>query len=191
MTLPRPRLLSAVLPLLLPLAAAACADPLTPPPPGRFRFEVEYVNFAWGFSYHGYVVDEEGHVYSYDLGDTQQQPPAGDEFSAADLEAKYAHRRALAGSVSAAEVQSRYARVGDALAGTLTPEQGVCADAGTTRYTALIYNQDTGTYRRLLLRQNGDVARTNTSPAAAELFRWLVGVTTPGASSTSCDPFDG
>ncbi|HKP75398.1 MAG TPA: hypothetical protein VJT67_07620 [Longimicrobiaceae bacterium] len=191
MTLPRPRLLSAVLPLLLSLAAASCAEPLAPPPPGRFLFEVEYVNFAWGFSYHGFVVDEEGHVYSYDLADTRQPPPSGDEFTAAELEAKYAHRRALAGSVAAAEVQARYARVGDALAGSLTPEQGMCADAGTTRYTALLYDAPTGTYHRLLLHQNGDVARTNTSPAARELFRWLAEVTTPGIAHTACDPFAG
>jgi len=184
MILFRPRLLSAI----AALALASCAEPLTPPEPGEYLFEVEYVNFAWGFSYHGFVVGGDGRVYSYDLSDTRQPPPAGDEFTPGELQAKYAHRSALVGSVSAAEAQSRYARVADALAGALTPEQGACADAGTTRFTALVFDAATGKYRRVLLHQRGDVARTNTSPAARELFHWLADVTGNGLS-TVCDPF--
>ena len=185
MPLLRPRLLTAV----CALALASCAEPLTPPEPGQFLFEVEYANSAWGWSWNGYVVDAEGHVYSYDLDDTHQFPPAADEIPAAELEGKYAHRRALVRSVSAAEVQARYAQVGGALAGTLTPEQGVCADAGIARYTALIYDASSGTYRRLLLHQRGDIARTNTSPAARDLYHWLADVTGTHWSSGVCDPF--
>jgi hypothetical protein len=189
MTLLRPRLLSVVLPLALSLAGASCTEPLAPPAPGEVLFEVEYVNFAWGRSWHGFVVESDGKVYSYDLADTGQWPPAEeDHFPASELEAKYAHQRRLVTAVTPTEAASRYARVGEAAAGSLTPPQGVCADAGTLRYSALLYDASTGTYRRLLLHQAGDVARTNTSPAARELYRWLADVTAPGAEASICDP---
>lgn len=188
MTLIRSRLLSALLPLAMSLAAASCAEPLTPPAPGQLLFEVEAINFAWGKSWQGFVVDAQGQVFSYDLSNTDLMPPQGDRFSAAELEAKYAHQRRRVGSVSAAEVASRYARVDAALSGSITDPKGFCADAGGVRYTALIYDEDTGTYRRLLLRQVGDVAQANTSAAARDLYHWLGDVT--GTGTGGCDPFD-
>jgi hypothetical protein len=181
----RPLLLSAV----LALSAASCTEPLAPPEPGTVLFEVEYVNFAWGRSWHGFTVDADGRVYTYDVSDTNQWPSDDEVIPAAELEAKYAHHRRLVASVSPTEAAARYARVGDALAGSITPPQGVCADAGGTRYSALLYDADTGTYRRLLLHQRGDVARTNTSPAARDLFHWLADVTDTAGDAAVCDPY--
>ena len=91
-------------------------------------------------------------------------------------------------AVPAAEAASRYARVGDAMSGSITPPQGVCADAGIMRYSALLYDGSTGTYRRILLHQRGDVARTNTSAAARELYRWLKQVTSTDLGAEFCNP---
>jgi hypothetical protein len=185
----RPRLLSIALPLVLSLSAASCTESLALPDPGSVLFEVEYVNFAWGRSWNGFVVDAEGRVSSYDLGDTNLWPPEGDVFTATELEAKYAHQRQLVTTVAASEAASRYARVADALAGSITPPKGACFDAGTVRYSALLFDASTGTYRRLLLHQRGDVGQTNTSPAARELYHWLEQVTSTDVGAKVCDPY--
>jgi hypothetical protein len=79
--------------------------------------------------------------------------------------------------------------VGEALAGGITEPKSVCADAGGTRYSALIYDASTGTYRRLLLHQRGDVAQTNTSAAARALYHWLADVTSTEVDPDFCDPY--
>ena len=113
-------------------------------------------------------------------------PPRTDEFTAAELEAKYTHERRLVTTVSAADVASRYAEVGGALAGRLSAPQGICADAGITRFTALLYDASTGRYRRILLHQRGDEALTNSAPAAHVLYQWLEQVTQ--TENTGCEP---
>ena len=185
MKLLRPYLLSAV----LALSAASCTEPLAPPEPGAVLFEVESINFAWARSWHGFTVDAEGRVHAYDLSDTNLMPSDAEAIPAAELEAKYAHHRRLVTTVSAAEARARYARVGDALAGGITEPKAVCADAGGTRYSALIYDAGTGTYRRLLLHERGDVARTNTSAAARALYRWLADVTSTDVDKDFCNPY--
>jgi hypothetical protein len=186
----RPRLLSAAVALALSLSAVACAEPLTLPEPGTVLFEVELINSAWGQSWHGFVVEADGRVYSYDLGDSELwPPPVGDDFTADWLETKYSHGRRLVGAVSAAEAAARYARVSDALRGGITEALGVCADAGTVRYSALLYEPALGRYRRILLHQRGDVAQTNTSSAARELYLWLAEVTSTEAGDAGCDPY--
>src|SRR5687768_17987173 len=108
----RPRLLSAVVALVLPLSAFSCNDPVTLPEPGTVLFEVELINSAWGPSWHGFVVEDNGRVYSYDRSSLELwPPPAGDDFTAEWLEVKYARARRLVGAVSASEAAARYARL--------------------------------------------------------------------------------
>jgi hypothetical protein len=189
MTHLRPRLLSALLPLALAMPGASCADPLVPPDAGAVLFEVESVNFAWGRSWYGFVVDAQGGVYAYDLTDTNLSPPEDGAFTAEELEAKYGHHRRLVKTLGADEAISKYERVAAAAAGSITAPKGACADAGTIRYTALIYDASTGRYRRLLLHQRGDVGQTNLSLAAHELYRWLADVTATAIDSNVCDPY--
>ncbi|MFL5385336.1 MAG: hypothetical protein ACJ8GN_22685 [Longimicrobiaceae bacterium] len=187
MTLLRPRLLSITLPLALSLAGASCTEPIAPPEPGNVLFEVEYINFAWARTWNGFVVDADGKVYAWDLSDTNRVPPQDDDgFSASVLEEKYAHHRRLVKAVSPLEASSMYARVGEAVAGTLTPPRGTCADAGIIRYSALLYEPAFGSYQRILLHQSGDVARTNTSPAARAIREWLADVVSAGPGF--CEP---
>jgi len=186
MNLLRPRLLSIGLPLALSLAGASCTEPIAPPEPGDVLFEVEYINFAWARTWNGFVVDADGKVYAWDLSDTDRVPAQDDDFSASVLEEKYAHHRRLVKAVSPLEAASMYARVGEAIAGTLTPPQGRCADAGIIRYSALLYEPAFGSYRRILLHQSGDVARTNTSPAAREIHQWLADAVSAGPNV--CEP---
>jgi hypothetical protein len=188
----RPRLVPLLIPFALTAAGAGCTETLAPAPdPGPVLFEVEYVNAAWGFSWHGFTVDTEGRVHSYDLGDLNQLPQHEDEvFTAGELEAKYAHNRRLETSVSAEEAAAKYARVGEVLAGSTSEPVGLCADAGTTRYSALIYAPATDTYHRVLLHQRGDVARANTSAAARELYLWLAQVTSTADGVGVCDTAD-
>jgi hypothetical protein len=185
MSLLRPRLLSIALPLALSLAGVSCAEPIAPPEPGDVLFEVEYINFAWARTWNGFVVDADGKVYAWDLSDTDRVPQQ-DDFSGPVLEEKYAHHRRLVRAVSPLEASSMYARVGEAVAGTLTPPQGICADAGIIRYSALLYEPAFGSYQRILLHQSGDVGRTNTSPAAREIREWLADVVSAGPAF--CEP---
>ena len=168
---------------------AGCADPFGPDlTPGTLLFEVEYVNHAWGFTWEGYYVDAEGVVWSYSLG--QPWAHAGQEaWTGAELVEKYGQGRTLARVLSAAEVAERYAAVGAAAAGPLGALQGRCADAGTIRFSALVYDPSTERYRRVLLYQAGDVAQANHAAAAEALTEWLREIRPDGfADGTSCAP---
>jgi len=58
-----------IIPLLLALLFISCKDSSVNEQPqnnsSNIIFEVEYINFAWGTSYHGIMIDNEGKEYSY------------------------------------------------------------------------------------------------------------------------------
>jgi len=160
--------------VLLP-AAAGCAGTTLPagPTPGEYFFEVDYANFAWSPTRTGVVIDASGDVWSFDYGQQAESDTQKDGYTGAELAAKYAHGRHLLRHVDATEVAAHATKIAQAAEGPLGPEVSRCADAGIRRFHGFRYDAATDTYRPVLLHQEGDAARRNLSPAAAELVGWL------------------
>ncbi|HEX8691719.1 MAG TPA: hypothetical protein VF746_04815 [Longimicrobium sp.] len=190
----RSRLLSTFAAAAVLAASGAACSQLTggePLEPGSVLFEVEYVNFAWAPTWYGFHVDRDGNVSRYRLDNPRPADSADEVFSEAELRAKYDQNGQLLTTLPSGEVLARYQRVDEAIAGPYTEPRGTCADAGGVRYSAMVYDASTGAYRRVLLRQTGDIARANLSAAARELFAWLKQLDPEFAQISGCDPFGG
>ncbi|HYJ79726.1 MAG TPA: hypothetical protein VEW03_09010 [Longimicrobiaceae bacterium] len=176
----------------LAFAAAACSEPAGPgvPDTGSVLFEIEYVNFAWTPTWLGAYVDAEGQVFAFDRGG---RPWQGDEHpTAGQLAEKYAAGRRLVRSVGPGEAAGKAALISAASRGTLSERRGACADAGTVRFSAMVYDAAAGRYTRVLLHLHGDVAQTNHAPEARELYLWLRTLPdVPMLPGGACDPFGG
>jgi hypothetical protein len=169
--MPRLRLLLAAVPALL---ASACANDLLPrPEPGAYVFEVQYTNYAWAPTWQGVSVDAGGDVWWFDASDARNAQPEGDRISSRALQAKYAHHRRLVAHVDPVDLAAREALVAAAAHGPLQAPRGGCADAGILTYRAFRYDAATDTYAPVLLHQQGDEARANSAPQAAQLTAWL------------------
>ncbi|MFL5385335.1 MAG: hypothetical protein ACJ8GN_22680 [Longimicrobiaceae bacterium] len=181
---------------LLATAVVSCSEPLAPAVPGKLLFEIEVTSSGLGLFWRGYSVDAEGHVYAWDVfaaGASELRPSDSNVFTGEQLQAKYAHGRTLVATLPAGEAESRYAEVGAALRGRLTGIKMGCPDVAFERYYALVYDPAGDRYTRVLLHQSGAAGRANTSPAARDLYHWLVKVTTGGEVSgpSVCDPYGG
>jgi hypothetical protein len=172
------------------LASASCAEAFIPRiEPGSALFEVEYTNGAWGPQWSGFYVDDQDRVFSYDVGSAATDSWASDEVTAAQLAAKYAHDAKLVTTLAPGEAASRYQGLAAVRTTPVTAPRGVCADAGTMRFSILVYDAGSDSYHRVLLHQRGDVAQANLSPVALNLYHWL-GDVTGTRSDGGCDPFD-
>lgn len=185
------RLKFALATAVIVLTAASCSDVFGGdfPEPGSVLFEVEYQNSAWGWDWHGFWIDAEGRVFSFDVPENRWDRADGEVFSERMLRDKYDHGRELVKTLPPGEAEAKYALVGAVVQGALSERRGVCADAGTMRFSAMVYDPMSATYRRVLLHMRGDQAQTNTSPAARELLRWLEEVTGTANPGGHCDPF--
>jgi hypothetical protein len=57
--------------------------------------------------------------------------------------------------------------------GIVAQPQHVMADAGTTTYSAYIFDSKTNRYKQVLLRTTGDISTINIAPKANEIYLWL------------------
>ncbi len=175
---------------LLVTSAASCSTFADPPLPAdqRFLFEVEYVNYAWGFSWHGTVIDRTGVVARYDLGDGEPWPHSDKEtVTEAQLLQKYNRGREVVGQVDRGDLLDAFGLVGTAARGELEGPLDRCRDAGGLSFRAFQYDPVTESYHPVLLRTEGDFAWRNRAAAATTLYRWLAEVTKTSADG-GCAP---
>lgn len=157
--------------LLLPLTG--CSTITGPAANGATVFEVEYVNFAWVPTWRGFVIDSTGAIHSYDLKGKRWEPSNVDYPKRTELTAKYAADSKPAGNVDPATFQAMSQRAGGAAAGPISDPVNRCADAGTITYTAWLYDPEQDAFRRVVLYQEGDMARLNQSADGRALATWL------------------
>lgn len=174
----RSRLPSAVILVLLCGCQSARAGtvPLAEMQPAAQPFVCEHstTNHAWSYTHLGIYVDSGGAVFSFrhGSGDHALLRVHADSMTEQALLARFAPGRTRAATVPAAEMAERYAQVLQAREGTLSEPRNRGADMGDT-VTRCWLPDAAGVYREVFLRQSGDWERENTSPAAAQLSRWL------------------
>jgi hypothetical protein len=175
----------------LALAVGGCTSIVEPVPPqerDRPLFEVEYRNSAWGFAWHGFYVDGNGRVYSWDRSSGAADAVlGGDRLTPNELAQKYNSKQLLLTTLDPAEATRRYQQATLGIIAGLAEEKGGCADAGIMRFSVWIYDSGDNRFHRILLHQRGDVATTRLSPAAREVWKWLDEAV--GGGSTICDPY--
>lgn len=160
--------------LVLAVPQGGCATAGTPPAAvADVHFELEYTNFAWQPSWRGVVVHADGSVVGYDLGGQPWEHAEREYVTRDQLEQKWAQRAQERPAAPADAAATMAARASAAAGGSLTEPQNRCADACTLTYTAYLFDAERGSYRRIVLRREGDVVQRNSAAAARQIADWL------------------
>lgn len=161
---------------LLVLLVHSCNDRTAPPQAQQqILYEVESVNFAYGYQHRGYYIDLRGAVHSYNFKGTGEvwRDSAGGTFSEQTLMKKFSHHDSLLVMADRDSLLWSYGLVKEALNGTTTDTIKAGADRGSVFYNVYVYDPGVGMYQRVTLREEGDWSFHNQSPGAMQLVDWL------------------
>ena len=166
--------------LILGIAAAAAGcnvdgtftPPLADVEPDQVLLEIEYVNYAWGQVFFGYVIDGDGEVFKYDRKGAPWRPASKSSYTAAELADKFSLNRQLVTDRNDGEAREAASRI-HSLASVLSQPKSQCADAGVLTYRAYKYDPVVARYTPVLLRAEGDHAQVNTSAEAQQLIAYI------------------
>lgn len=134
-------------------------------------FSCDYSNQAWGDVAYGFVLDEEGRIWSYSVTDFPRYFGAGWRTgSFSKLRDTFQNPKLQSRRVEADQLAVMRRKIGAADAGGITTEQAMF-DAGAHGCSAF---QCSGpSYSRVELGTFGDQVRVNLAPEARELLQWL------------------
>jgi hypothetical protein len=146
-----------------------------PEPSYRYVFEIEYINFAWGYSHHGIYIDSAGRLfqYSYEGSSDIWHPDSTGFYTQEQLASKYSHRNTLMNTLRRDTVNKYFRMIEAAALGTYSDTTATAADMGEFAYIAYKYNPVTKKYQQVVLRVEGDFTFLNQSQSAMTIAGWL------------------
>jgi hypothetical protein len=136
-------------------------------------FQAEYINHAWGYSHEGYIIDSSGYVRRYKLPKNWHFADSTGYISQSEMNENLLQLDTVSSIVRKGLLLKYFSMVSAASEGKLSKPVNRMFDAGATRYSGYLYNSETGKYKQVLIRQEGDWSIENTSPEANEIYTWL------------------
>jgi len=147
----------------------------------KILFEVEYINYAWGWMHYGRYIDNSGKLYSYSYLNINYEdrwnPQRTGIYTESELFEKFNHSKEFVKQISYNELIQMANLIPAASKGKLSDPVSVMWDAGLLTYKGYLYNGSKNEYIEVILRVSGDDFFENLSPEAKIIADWLMAVT--------------
>lgn len=148
----------------------SCYDP----PEGQpVYFQYRYINFAWGYQDHGWLIDVLGNVRYFEYPEDFRSPDSTGFLSREDLEHNLTETDSLITTIGQLELEAHVALIQGAAAGEIGELQHRAYDAGTSTLACYLYDSGQDAYRYVFLGMSGDWEQFNQSEEAGDLVEWL------------------
>lgn len=136
-------------------------------------FQYEYINYAWGYQHSGYIIDNHGNILTYnnpeswnfsDKGLTLTEKQVNDNISMCKQSGKI---------IPEAEIQKYSGYIKNIASSKVTAMKNVAADAGTAEFVCYVYSESSGTYKRYLIKMEGDFTCDNLNFYSKRVVTWM------------------
>lgn len=142
----------------------------------KVLFQFEYVNYAWGYQHHGWLIDSSGRLHCYNHPNNWTFPDSTRTISATDMEQNLQNTDSICYQIDPEILKAKFSLLPLAAKGPISDPVNEMYDAGNAVYAGYLFAPSTNRYKRILLRQTGDVRIDNQSQQAQELYEWLQSV---------------
>jgi len=163
-----------ILTLLASMLCACEEEEYIAPEDQPVYFEYSYINYAWGFQHHGWMIDRDGYIRAFDQPDNYRFADSTGYMSLEDLEYNLGLTDSIIDQVNPREMKKYIDYIPRAAEGEIGESENIAADAGGSTLTCYLYDQEADAYRRVFLAQSGDWEQFNLSQEAEKLVEWLL-----------------
>lgn len=146
----------------------------------RTIFQVEYINYAWGFQHSGIIIDSTGKVMTFNLPSNWHFPDNDGFISLAGMEENISQSEEGSCTADKHDFAENSIKLLDAGDGQLTEPKNEMNDFGVIVYSGFIFDADNLRYKRVIIRQFGDWSIENKSKDANEIYNWLTTICNTG-----------
>lgn len=161
--------------LLAALVTGCSNDEIKVSDEQEILFEVNYVNYAWGYQNRGYLIDKMGRIRRYENPKDWKFASPG-PLTAAEMDENLSKTTFATYTIPLAELEQYVNVLKKVSDGDFTDPVNKMADAGATSYYVYHFDPGTKTYRTVLLQSVGDTDVFNRDPDAKRIADWLVTV---------------
>jgi len=136
-------------------------------------FQYEYINHAWGYRHHGFMISPDGNVHGFSQPAEWKEYDSTGLISSADLEFNLDQCDTLCGAVDTDSLNEFFNQIEEIRTGEIKDSEVYMADAGTGVFSAWYWSSKDSMYERVFLISNGDTNLENTNAKVDKLVEWL------------------
>ena len=165
-----------ILSLSLILLSIGCTkENISPPNKGQeIYFQVEGLNYAWGFYHAGIMIDSSGYVRGYNLPAKWNWIDSLGYISNSQMKENIEQLDTTYSKIDRDTLQKYINLIYKASKGAITTPVTQMWDAGITSFTAYLYDSNSQKYKQVLIKQTGDQFIDNKSREANQIYNWLI-----------------
>ena len=136
-------------------------------------FQVDYVNYAWGYQHNGFIIDNEGKVLTYRNPQEWIFPDQNFKLSGKQVHDNL-EKCVFSGKIIPLGELIKYVRyIKNISSSKVTAQKNVAADAGSLEYICYQFSETSGTYKGSLIKMEGDFTCENLNFYSKKVWTWL------------------
>ena len=136
-------------------------------------FQLEYVNYAWGYQHNGFIIDNEGNVMTYSNPEDWNFPDNDFTLSESQV-AENINKCVQTGKNIPKEELKKYTNyIKNIASSKITALKNVAADAGSLEFICYQFSESTGTYKGYLIKMEGDFTCENLNFYSKKVAAWM------------------
>jgi hypothetical protein len=136
-------------------------------------FQYEYLNYAWGYQHSGYIIDSKGNVLSYNNPEIWNFCDKDLNLTEDQVDENLKMCSPTGKKISEQELQKYSGFIKNIASSEVTALKNVAADMGSAEYICYQFSERTGTYKKYLIKMEGDFTCENLNFHSKKVILWM------------------
>jgi len=136
-------------------------------------FQVDYVNYAWGYQHTGVIIDNEGIILTYKNPENWNFPDNDLKITQSQVKTNILSCNNTGKKIPAEELKKYAGYIKNISLSKVTAPKNVAADAGSTQFLCYQYSDSSGIYKGSLIKMEGDFTCENLNFFSKKVSAWL------------------
>ena len=136
-------------------------------------FQLEYINYTWGYQHNGLIIDTEGKVLTYDNPEDWNFPDNNFNLNKSQV-VENMSKCMLTGKIIPKEELQKYSNyIKNIALSKVTALKNVAADAGTLEFICYQFSESSQTYKGYIIKMEGDFTCENLNFYTKKVAAWM------------------
>ena len=158
---------------LIILFSAGCKKNHVPSDEQQIFFQMDYINYAWGYQHYGFLIDAEGYILTYDNPEKWNFTDSNYNLTDDQMAENISMCMKSGVKLPVEEVAKYAAFISNIASSKITAIRNSGADAGSLQFICYRFRENSPVYRGSLIKMEGDFSCENLNFYSKKVIAWM------------------
>jgi hypothetical protein len=159
--------------LFIFLSLPACKKSTVTSHEQEMLFQLEYVNYSWGYQHNGFIIDGEGNVLEYDNPQNWNFPDNNFILTQAQVAENLGMCRKTSMKIPSEELHKYAGFIKNISSSKVTAPKNAGADEGSTEFICYQLMSGSSSYKGYIIKMEGDYTCENLNFYSKKVASWM------------------